>query len=326
MSDVNALGFSPETTYGDDTAPGKWVEVSDFTVDEKRNHNQPELISSLGIKHSTPHIYEVTGSFNMLLFPEYHTYFLNTLLGTSTPSGPADSLYTHVNTPAGATGSLTVSATHDSNTSNMMETFPGFKLTDIKYSLKAGEPVMCACNYLAKTSNIDARGSPSFGTDPPMVMMTSDDYFKYGGSSDSYITAAEITLSRAYPSLDAETVLGSMTRGFATPGIIKMEGTMDRIFREDSALNEFLGSASAVAPAEDINVHTLDVRSKSNTLVGATSVYQVNWVADRIILDTRNAKQGGQDLEVENIGWYAEDDGTSDFISINVKNSRTTHT
>lgn len=326
MSDVNALGFVPETAYGDDTAPNKWVEVSDFTWDYNQNHQQQELISSHGIKHSTVGLFEVSGSFNMLLFPEYHPYFLHTILGSRATTGPDDSLYTHSHTPNGTTGSLTASITHDSNLANMMETFPGFKLSEIKYSLKPGEPVMCACSFLAKTMNLDSRGAPSFGTDPPMVMLTSDDYYKYGGAADSYITAGEITLSRAYPSLEAESVLGTRTRSYATPGLVKLEGTIDRLFREDSALNEFLGSAAAVAPAEDKNTHTLDVRSKSNTLVGAATYYQVNWGADQIVFDTRNAKQAGQDLEVENIAFFAEDDATSDFIFLNVKNSRATFT
>lgn len=325
MSDVNAMGFSPETSYGDDTAPGKWVEVSDFTWDMNQNHNQQEVISSHGVKHSTVGLFEVTGSFNMLLFPEYHPYFIQTLLGARSTSGPTDSQYTHIHTPSGATESLTVSVTRDSNLGNLMETFPGFKLTEIKYSFKPGDPVMCACSFLAKTMNLDSRGSPSFGTDKPLIMLTSDDYFNYGGSADSYVTNAEVTVSRAYPSLEAESTIGSRYRRWATPGLVKMEGIMDRVFREDSALNEFLGSASAVEPAEDVNTHTLDIRSKSNQLIGATSVFQFNCGADRIILDTRNTQQAGQDLEVESIAFYAEDDGTNDFIFLNVKNARAAH-
>ena len=159
-----------------------------------------------------------------------------------------------------------------------------------------------------------------------MLMLTSDDYYKYGGASDSYISSAEITITREYPSLDAESALGSRFRKSATAGLVRMEGTMSRIFKEDSALNEFLGSASAVSPADAPNTHTLDVRSKSDVLVGTSSVYQVNFVADEILLDTRDASINAQDLEVENLAWKAQDDTTSDFIAVNVKNGRATYT
>ena len=326
MSSVNGMGLSLDDAYGDDNVVHKWFPVTDFKVTMNNSLKPTPNIGSLGQKHTQMGLFEVTGSFNMLCRPEYMPYLLYSLLGGLSTGAVADSLYTHVCTPAGAPKSLTLAITRDDNAANLQETYPGAVITEMKFSFKPGEPIMVAVTFFAKTMNLDARGAPSFSTDPPLIMLTSDDYLKYGGAADSYISAAEVTIKREYPGLDAESVLGSRFRKSATSGLITMEGTMDRIFKEDSALNEFLGSATAVAPAEDPNTHALDIRSKSNTLVGATSVYQMNWVADEILFDTRDSGVDRQALEVENIKWFAQDDDTNDFISVNCKNGRATYT
>ena len=81
-----------------------------------------------------------------------------------------------------------------------------------------------------------------------------------------------------------------------------------------------------MVPADAPNTHTLDIRSKSDVLVGTSSVYQLNIVADEILFDTRGASKTGQGLELENIKWKAQDDGTSDWISVNCKSGRATYT
>jgi len=327
MSAVNGVGLSlDEASYGEDLTIQKWFPATDFKHTMNNSLKATPNIGSHGQKHTQMGLFEVTGSFNMLCFPEYMPYLLYSLLGGLSTTGPADSLYTHICTPDGAPKSLTLAVTRDNNAANIQETFPGAVITEMKFSFKPGEPIMVAVTFFAQKAVIDTRGAPSFSTDPPLIMLTSDDYYKYGGSADTYISAAEVTIKREYPSLDAESVIGSRFRKSATSGLITMEGTMDRIFKEDSALNEFLGSATAVEPAEDPNTHTLDIRSKSNTLVGTTSVYQMNWVADEILFDTRDSGVDRQSLEVENLKWFAQDDGTSDFISVNCKNGRATYT
>ena len=326
MSDVNGLGLALEDTYGEDNTLQKWFPVTDFSWDLNNNLQQADTISSHGKKYTQMGLFEGTGSFNTLCFPEYLPFLLYSILGGLATSGPADSQYTHLCTPAGNPKSLTLGITRDSNAANIQETFPGAVITEIKFSFKPGEPIAMAVSFFAQKAKIDSRGSPSFATDPPLIMLTADDYYKYGGSEDSYISSAEVTLARAYGGLDAESTIGSRFRQFATAGQITLEGTMDRVFKEDSALNEFLGSASAVAPADAPNTHTLDIRSKSDVLIGTSSVYQMNIVADEILFDTRGSSQNKQDLEVENIAWKAQDDATADFIAINVKNGRATYT
>ena len=72
MPGVNGMGLSLDaSSYGEDTAVHKWFRVTNFKTSKKKNHSKNEQVSSLGLNDSTPGIFEITGSFDMLAYPEY---------------------------------------------------------------------------------------------------------------------------------------------------------------------------------------------------------------------------------------------------------------
>ena len=314
---VCGVGFGKESSYGEDVALTKWVPAKNFKWTSSKGTVTTNTMASLGPKYAVNGLFGVTGSFEMLARTEDIGQILYSIFGGLT-STDITSAYSHAHVPAATVTTYTCGVAVDSGGGNTNETFPGWFATSVNLKGRAGEPITMTVNFIAQTHHVDSRGSPTFSTDPALVLVDSNDYFKLDTVEDTYVTAFDITITREYPSLEDETPISNIVRQHATPGIIKMEGTVNRLYKDLTALKNFLGSASATEPDPDgvVNTRALDILSKSTVIARGSNYHQLQIEADNLIFDTRDAEVNEQNLQIEDLKFVTQDDGSSDWIEV----------
>ena len=323
MSSVCGIGFGKEATYAEDVAATKWVPATDVNWSMKRNHVFAKTVGHLGQKYGMVGLFEPSGTFTIVGRAGDLGEILHALYGAVSTVDNTGS-YTHTFTPHGAPPTYTFHIV-DPDVPDGQETFPGWYPTEVKPSFKAGDHVQITVSWTAQTVNLDAAGSPTFGTDPALVMLTSGDYVKLDTVADSYINAAEVTVKREYPSIDQASVIGSMLRKVAGAGLMSMDMKHDRIFFDQVAQKHFLGGAAVTEPATVENPRAVDILSLSETAVSGAFYWSLQVLADAMFADSRDRGQKAQDLQVENINFVAQDDDSANWISMLITNEATTY-
>jgi len=311
-----------DNVYGADVAvTEEYVDIIRETFSENKGITSPQTVGYRMKRNPRVGSFDANGGYTMALAPENCGM---TLLGFFGYQSDTYSLIgagegQHIFGPASQPSYLTAGIVNDVSAS--MRTYPGVAIKTLKTDVKPGEFVPMEVDCFCQTINIDADASPSPSALPPF--MAEDGSIELDDVADTDIKALSLTLTNDWEEGDYR--IGSMVRKYAKWKGLSASGSIERYFESKTELQNFLGTGTPVAPAQNVYSRKLELILQQQELISGVTNYYLDFVLSSIAFDTNKVNLQEQDEQIQVLEFneaYRTSGGST--ISCTLKNGVTT--